>query len=115
MTSYNATQWNSSADKRKFESQFKKFITSGYKLRDFPKWFYSRLCGMFGLIAHRCWHSAEGGFYEEYFLTPEDRRRFNQQVLEHQIVGDPALTYSDVEKVLQTWMRKLVEDYDELQ
>lgn len=106
---YTPTQWSTSADKARFESQFKKFVTGGYKLRDFPKWFYTRLSNCFGHIAHYNQHV----FYEEFFTTPEDRRRFNDMTLKWPCYGDPAWTYSDVEKVLQAWMKKLVEDYDD--
>jgi hypothetical protein len=105
---YTPTQWSTSTDKSKFESQFKKFVTGGFKRRDFPKWFYQRLCGCFGFIAHYDEHQ----FYETFFTTPKDRRWFIDQTLKYVVVGDPAWTYSDVEKVLQDWMRKLHDNYD---
>ena len=105
---YTPTKWDTSAAKSRFESQFKKFVTGGFKRRDFPKWFYNRLSQCFGHIAHFNEHQ----FYEEFFTTPEDRRRFIDMTLKWPCHGDPSYTYSDVEKVLQAWMQKLVDDYD---
>ena len=105
---YAPTTWSTSADKARFESQFKKFVTGGFKRRDFPVWFYRRLSMTFGHYAHNNEHR----FYEDFFTTPEDRRQFIQQTVKHRVVGDPAWTYSDVEAVLQGWMQKLIDDYD---
>jgi len=105
---YTPTEFSTSTSKEKFEKQFKKFVTGGYKFRDFPKWFYTRLSTCFGHIA--CYDQHQ--FYAVFFITPEDRRRFNNMTLSWPCHGDPASTYSDVEKVLQAWMQKLVDDYD---
>lgn len=106
---YTPTEWSSAADKMKFELQFKRFTERGFKRRDFPKWFYTRLSTMFGHIAHY----DQRGFYEEFFTTPEDRRRFVDQALRWPCYGDPTCTYSDVERVLQQWLKSLVESYDD--
>lgn len=99
---FTPTKWDSSSQKEKFAEQFKKFVAGGFQLKHFPKWFYQRLSQTFGHIAHY----NQGQFYEEFFTTPEDRRRFIKQTRDHVPVGDPAFTYSDVERVLQQWLQK---------
>jgi len=105
---YTPTQWDTVADKEKFERQFKKFVEGGFQWKHFPKWFYKQLSMTFGHIAHNDQH----GFYEEFFKTPEDRRRFIRQTLEYFPVGDPAWTYVDVERILQQWWKTKMEEYD---
>ena len=99
---YTPTKWNTAEDKVKFEKQFKKFVSGGYQLKDFPRWFYKRLSMCFGFIAHYDQH----GFYWTYF-DPDDSGgidEFESQVINYPYYGDPACTYSDVEKVLREWI-----------
>ena len=106
---YTATKWETALTKEKFEKQFKKFVSGGFKLRDFPRWFYQRLSTCFGHIAHY----NQGQFYETFFTTPEDQQMFVDQTLQYVSVGDPAWTYSDVERELQPWLRAYWEKQDE--
>jgi hypothetical protein len=54
----------------------------------------------FGNIAHFNQH----GFFETFFTTTQDKVRFLRQTLQHPCHGDPAFTYSDVERALQNWL-----------
>jgi hypothetical protein len=92
-----ATQWDSAEDKAKFANHFVRFVRSGYKRTLFPKWFYRRLSMCFGHIAHY----NQAGFYAEWFA--DDSGRFLRNVLQWGCYGDPAYTYSDVERALQTY------------
>lgn len=104
--SYTATQWSSTEDKQKFADHFKRFVISNYKRTLFYKWFYNRLSMCFGFIAHYNIH----GFYETYFTSDKGKERFEKAIMRGGILGypagDPAWTYSDVERYLMEWMRK---------
>lgn len=99
---FTPTQWNTAADKAKFANQFVRFVESGFKPTLFPKWFYQRLSMTFGHIAHY----NQGGFFAEFFEDDQGKLRFLDQTVNASFagVGDPAFTYSDVERVLKTWV-----------
>ena len=69
---YTATEFDTVEDKVKFENQFKKFVSNGFKESQFPKWFYTRLSMCFGNIAHY----NKNGFYNTYFLNSEGISHF---------------------------------------
>jgi hypothetical protein len=100
MNNYVATKWSSIDDKKRFEAQFKRFVESGYKKGNFPKWFYQRLSMCFGHIAHY----NQGGFYAEQFSTPARIARWEKRIAYYKVCGDPEYTFSDVEHVLSAWM-----------
>jgi hypothetical protein len=97
---FSATKWQEAEDKAKFARQFIKFVQWDFSKKQFPKAFYQRLSQAFGHIAHY----NLGGFYEEFFTTTEGKVRFLRQTLAHPCWGDPAFTYSDVERALQQWL-----------
>lgn len=97
------TQWDSEEQKRKFADQFIAFVGSDFSKSKFPKWFYDRLNGTFGHIAHYNQH----GFFETFFLDTAGKIRFIEMTLRHGCYGDPAWTYSDVERAIQREVRKL--------
>jgi len=96
---YTATEFSTTADKQRFERQFKRFVERGFRREDFPKTFYQRLSNCFGFIAHYNVH----GFYETYFTTPEGKVDFLLAVT-RTVYGDPAFTFSDVEREVQSWV-----------
>jgi hypothetical protein len=55
----------------------------------------------FGHIAHY----NRAGFWSEFFTTAADKVRFIEQTVQHPCYGDPAWTYSDVERALQAWLK----------
>lgn len=97
---YTATEHATVADKEKFEKHFKRFVESGFKDTLFPKWFYTRLSMCFGNIAHY----DRNNFYEHFFTNAQDQAKFLKQCRSYNCPGDPAYTYSDVEKVLRDWI-----------
>lgn len=99
-----ATQWSTTKDKIRFANQFVKFVESGYSSTQFPKWFYARLSMCFGFIAHY----NRGGFYEFYFEENEEgnRQEAIDQVINYPCYGNPAYTFSDIEKQIQLWYRE---------
>lgn len=96
-----ATQWNSAADKAVFGNTFLHFIEAEWKRSLFSKGFYQRLSMCFGHIAHYNIH----GFYETWFTCDKDRLEFLKQTLQWPCWGDPAYTYSDVERAIKTQVR----------
>ena len=76
-------------------------MQSDFAAKHFTDRFYRRLSNTFGHIAHY----NRGGFWAEFFTTTADKVRFLEQTLLHPCYGDPAWTYSDVERALQEWLR----------
>lgn len=108
------TQFDTSEDKAKFANQFLRFVSAGFRRTLFPQWFYRRLSMTFGHIAHY----NQAGFYENFFTTPKGKVEFIAICLNGGGYGDPAYTYSDVEKELKKWLlrnavwEKLQEKYE---
>lgn len=99
---FTPTQWDTADTKAAFAKHFIKFVQSDFAQIKFPKTFYQRLSMTFGHIAHYNQH----GFFETFFTTTEGKVRFLRQTLAHPCWGDPAWTYSDVERALQSWVRE---------
>jgi hypothetical protein len=97
---FTPTQWDTAEDKAKFANHFVRFVENGFKQTLFHKWFYKRLSMCFGHIAH----FNQAGFYDVQFGSLVARRDFLAQCHHHPHYGDPAFTYSDVEKVLGAWV-----------
>jgi hypothetical protein len=99
---YTATEWDSVEDKEKFAKHFKRFVQSDFKRGLFYRWFYNRLHMTFGFIAH---YNLDG-FYTTYFEDAEGKNEFLRLCRAHPCYGDPAFTYSDVERDLQNWLEE---------
>jgi hypothetical protein len=97
---FTPTQWDSAEDKAWFANQFVRFIRSACDERYFTTKFYRRLSCCFGHIAHY----NKDGFWNEFFMDFPDTIRFLDWTLHHPCNGDPACTYSDVERALQDWL-----------
>ena len=100
-TQFTPTQWDTAQDKAAFAKLFVRFVLGGFAAQHFTDKFYRRLSNTFGNIAHY----DRGGFWSEFFTTTADKVRFLEQTLQWPCYGDPAWTYSDVEKALQAWLR----------
>ena len=98
---FTPTQWNTSLDKAAFAKQFVRFVKSEFAAKHFTEKFYRRLSQIFGHIAHY----NRDGFWNEFFTATADKVRFLQQTMQWPCYGDPAWTYSDVERALQAWLR----------
>jgi hypothetical protein len=98
---FTPTQWDTAKDKAAFAKQFVRFVQSDFAANHFTDKFYRRLSNCFGHIAHY----NRGGFWAEFFTTTADKAQFVEQCLLHPCYGDPAWTYSDVERALQAWLR----------
>jgi hypothetical protein len=97
---FTATKWEKAEKKATFARQFIRFVESDFDRKQFPHAFYVRLALTFSHIAHY----NESGFYDVFFTATQDKRRFLRLTLRHTCCGDPAFTYSDVERALQSWL-----------
>jgi hypothetical protein len=98
---FTPTQWDTAQDKACFAKQFVRFVCSDFAAEHFTGRFYRRLSNTFGNIAHY----DRGGFWATFFTTTADKVAFLEQCLQHPCYGDPAWTYSDVERALQAWLQ----------
>jgi hypothetical protein len=98
---FTATQWNTVEDKGKFVKHFKSFVQKGFPESMFKNPFYVRVSQMNGHIAHY----NRGGFFETWFSTSERRADFLKRWAESRGTGDPAWTWSDVERDLAAWLK----------
>jgi hypothetical protein len=97
---FTPTQWSTAQDKADFANAFVRFVENNFQLEHFPKWFYQRLSQTFGHVAH----FDQTTFYRTFSGKALDKLRFLRQTVDHQPVGDPAFTFSDVERVLRGWV-----------
>ena len=89
-------------DKAKLANDFVRFVSSGFKRTLFTKSLYNHVMNMWGHIAH---YNA-GGFYEEWFETPEQQFKFLLRCTDYTSVGSPAFTRIDVELALVKWLHE---------
>ena len=97
---FTPTKWDNAQTKANFGRQFVRFVESDFDPGRFSQAFYRRLAMTFGHIAH----FNRQGFFANFFTTTEGKVRFLQMTLDHPCYGDPAFTYSDVERALQSWL-----------
>ncbi len=98
---FTPTKWETASDKAAFANRFVRFVQSDFDAKHFTDKFYRRLSNCFGHIAHY----NRGGFWSEFFTTTEDKVRFLEMTFQYPCFGDPAWTYSDVERAVQAWLQ----------
>ncbi len=96
------TQWDTAEQKAKFANALLAFIAQDFPRSKFHESFYRRLSNTFGHIA--CYN--RDGFCERFFLTAGDKLAFLDQCVTWPCHGDPAYTYSDVERAVAARLRK---------
>jgi hypothetical protein len=94
------TEWASAEDKAKFANALRAFVESGFAESKFTRELYSRLHSLFGFIAEY----DKGGFWGRWFHSPAACWQWVEQVRRNTIYGDPAVTWSDVEREIQKWL-----------
>ena len=106
---FTPTKWETASDKAAFANRFVRFVQSDFAAKHFTDKFYRRLSNCFGNIAHY----NRSGFWSEFFTTTADKVRFLEMTFKYPCFGDPAWTYSDVERALQEWLQAscLVDQY----
>ena len=105
--SFTPTKWHSAEDKARFGNQLLAFIAADFLKAKWTNAFYGELCQHFGFIANYGQH----GFWQEYFADLPSKLRFLRDLTQHPCYGDPAYTFSDLERVVIGRLRaaKLVE------
>lgn len=108
---FTPTKWHSADDKARFGNQVLAFIAADFFKAKWTNTFYGELCQHFGFIAHYDQH----GFWEEYFADLPGKLRFLRDLTQHHCYGDPAYTFSDLERAVIQRLRaaKLVERLSE--
>ncbi|MDD2878336.1 MAG: hypothetical protein PHT60_14010 [Acidiphilium sp.] len=99
---FTPTKWDDAPIKAKFGNHLLRFIAEDFPEHMFTQKFYARLANTFGHIAHYNKH----GFWSEFFLTRETKIEFLDQTIRHPCYGDPAWTYSDVERVIRARLKQ---------
>lgn len=103
---FTATRGSTTEDKARMTNRITKFILSGFQQSSFTKEIYKRLSTMFGHIAEYDIH----GFYHVWFEDDAACLKWVENAMKGGVlgfvVGDPAWTWSDVEKTLQQWMKE---------
>ena len=99
---FTPTEFSTAQDKAAFGNHFFRFIESDWKQTLFTKTFYTRLSNCFGHIAHYDLH----GFYGTWFSDDALRLSFLQHTLRFSCYGDPAYTFSDVERAIKAELRR---------
>jgi len=94
---FTPTKFRTADEKAKFANHFFRFVDSNFAANLFTQKFYERLSNTFGHIAH----CSKAGFYEEFFCNAADQLRFLDQIVKCPCHGDPAWTFSDVERAIQ--------------
>ncbi len=94
---FQATKFDTGADKAKFANDFLRFMSKGFPEQSFTQAFYRRLSMCFSHIAHYDRH----GFWGTFFTSTEGRIEFIDHTLRGGGYGDPAWTYCDVELAIR--------------
>jgi hypothetical protein len=98
---FTATRWSAAADKAKFANALMTFMAQEFPRPRFTRALYQRLSNTFWHIAH----TNIDGYYSVFFETDADRLAFLDQTLRWPCHGDPAWTFSDVERAVQKRLR----------
>ena len=111
---FTPTKWATADEKAKIANKLTRFVLAGFQQASFTRAMYQRLSNMFGHIAHYDIH----GFYGTWFADIRCCRDWAEHITSSWLsgIGDPAITWSDVEKALIQWAKdnRIAEQLDEL-
>lgn len=111
---FTPTKWATAEEKAKIANKLTRFILSGFQQAAFTRVMYQRLSNMFGHIAHYDSH----GFYATWFADSQRCRDWAEHITSSWLsgIGDPAFTWSDVERALIQWAKdnQIAEQLDKL-
>lgn len=111
---FTPTKWATADEKAKVANKLTRFVLGGFQQASFTRVMYQRLSNMFGHIAHYDIH----GFYATWFADIRCCRDWAEHITSSWLsgIGDPAFTWSDVEKALIQWAKeyRIAEQLDEL-
>lgn len=98
---FTPTAYTTAEDKAKFANHFARFVERDFPATMWKKGFYRRLSNCFHHIAHY----DINGFASVWFADYSKRSGFIANAMQSSTPGDPAYTFSDVERVLQGWLK----------
>lgn len=100
---FTPTKWATADEKAKIANRLTRFVLGGFQQGAFTSRMYQRLSTMFGHIAHYDIH----GFYGTWFADIRCCRDWAEHITGSWLsgIGDPAFTWSDVERALMQWMK----------
>ena len=111
---FTPTKWATADEKARIANKLTRFVLGGFPQASFTRVMYQRLSTMFGHIAHYDIH----GFYGTWFADIRGCRDWAEHTTSSWLsgIGDPAFTWSDVEKALIQWAKdnRIAEQLDEL-
>jgi hypothetical protein len=99
---FTPTKWDDAPTKAKFGNHLLRFIAEDFPKPMFTQKFYECLSNTFGHIAHY----NRVGFWDEFFQTRATKIEFLDQTIRHPCYGDPAWTFSDVERVIRARLKQ---------
>lgn len=98
-----ATKFDRPEDKTKYCEALIRFIEKDFPREGFTNRLYEGLhVYLFGHIAHFNKH----GFYAEWFSSTRNKVAWFENALQYCPLGDPAYTWSDVERVLRRYFKQ---------
>ncbi len=100
---FKPTKFTPAETKAWFACHFLRFVSCDFPKHHFTQRFYSQVMHTFGMVAH--FNSI--GFWTEYFTTTAGKVEFIDQVIHHHCFGDPAHTFSDVEREIIRRLRQV--------
>lgn len=99
---FTPTRFQPASNKAWFALHFLRFISSDCPRHQFTLRFYRQLIHCFGYIA---FYDLDG-FWTEFFSTPAGKVEFIEQALAWPCYGEPATTWSDVEREIIRRLRR---------
>ncbi len=97
------TRFTPADSKAWFATHFLRFASADFPKHHFTQRFYTRVMSTFGMIAHY----DKTGFWTEYFTSTAGKIEFIEQLIQWPCYGDPAHTFSDVEREIQRRLREV--------
>lgn len=100
---FKSTKFTPAETKAWFAWHFLRFASSNFPKYQFSQRFYNQVMNTFGMVAH--YNLA--GYWAEYFTTTAGKVEFIDQVVRYHCFGDPAHTFSDVEREIIHRLRQV--------
>ena len=100
---FKPTKFTPADTKAWFACHFLRFVSSDFPKHQFSQRFYNQIVNTFGMMAHY----SLAGYWAEYFTTTAGKIGFIEQVVRHHCFGDPAHTFSDVEREIIRRLRQV--------
>ena len=97
---FTSTEFHPAEEKAAFVKWLKRFVKNGCPANSFRKSMYYYCMNIFGHIAHY----DIGGYYEEWFSSPERIKAWLEWAVRADAVGDPSYCHSDVERAVKQWI-----------